>query len=194
MKIDARDMECPKPVIMTKEGVEALGEEGVFEILLNSEISKENVCRFLRQSGLEPDIKNTDNGEYIITAVKGYKCEIKPAQNTGRKVVFVKSDHIGDNEELGAKLIRGFLTAMLSATQKPQKIIFVNSGVFLTAKAECVDAAETLKKLENEGVEIYSCGACLEFYGHQGSLMVGNVGNALDTVEALLGGEGVVCL
>ena len=64
----------------------------------------------------------------------------------------------------------------------------------MTAKAECVDAAETLKKLENEGVEIYSCGACLEYYGLQGSLMVGNVGNALDTVEALLGGEGVVCL
>ena len=53
MKIVARNMECPKPVLMAKEAVESIGDEGSFEILLNTGISKENVLRFLKQNGVE---------------------------------------------------------------------------------------------------------------------------------------------
>lgn len=40
-----------------KEAVESIGDEGSFEILLNTEISKENVLRFLKQNGVETSVK-----------------------------------------------------------------------------------------------------------------------------------------
>ena len=47
---------------------------------------------------------------------------------------------------------------------------------------------------EAKGVEIYSCGICLEFYGVAKKLKVGLIGNAFGTVEMLFGGEGVISL
>lgn len=193
MKIDARNMECPKPVLMTKEAIESLGDEGSFEILLNTEISKENVLRFLKQNGVEASVKTLDNGEFVVTGVKGYACEAAAAKN-GSKIVFVKTDYIGESGELGTKLIKGFLSAMVHVSQKPSKIIFVNRGVMLTTKDENSDVIAALKELEKCGVTVLSCGACLEFYGLAGDLKVGAAGNALDTVESLLSSDSVVSL
>lgn len=193
MKIDARNMECPKPVLMAKEAVESIGDEGSFEILLNTEISKENVLRFLKQNGVEASVKTLENGEFAVTAVKGYTCEVATPKS-GSKIVFVKSDYIGESGELGTKLIKGFLSAMVHTTQKPSKIIFVNRGVMLTTKEENNDVISSLKELEKCGVTILSCGACLEFYGLASELKVGAAGNALDTVESLLSSDSVVSL
>ncbi len=193
MKIDARNMECPKPVLLAKEAIESIGEEGSFEILLNTEVSKENVLRFLKQNGVEASSKTADNGEFVITAVKGYSCEVLAPKNSS-KVVFVKTDYIGESGELGTKLIKGFLSAMLHTTQKPSKIIFVNRGVMLTTKEENSDVISSLKELEKSGVTILSCGACLEFYGLTNELKVGASGNALDTVESMLSSDLVVSL
>jgi len=196
MKIDARNLECPKPVVLTKNALEEIGNEGVLEILLNSEVSRENVSRFLRQQGFTIEVKDLGEGECCFTVVKGYECDVllPRRRSTDSKVLFVKSDHIGDDAVLGAKLIRGFLAAMLSTTDKPSKIIFVNSGVLLTTKQENDDVIQTLKKLVELGVEVYSCGACLEHYGLTKELKVGVVGNALETVETLLGSNQVVTL
>jgi hypothetical protein len=48
--------------------------------------------------------------------------------------------------------------------------------------------------LEAKGVEIYSCGVCLEFYGVTDKLKVGKIGNAFGTIEMLFGGEGTISL
>ncbi|MDD3466091.1 MAG: sulfurtransferase-like selenium metabolism protein YedF [Campylobacterales bacterium] len=194
MKIDARNQDCPKPVIMAKEALEKIGEEGILEILLNSEASKENVSRFLRQNGLEPSIKDEQNGEFLISAVKGYSCDVGIKENTKSKVMFIKSDYIGESGELGSKLIRGFLSALLHTSQKPSKIIFVNRGVLLTTKDENADVIATLKEVQKLGVQILSCGACLEFFKITNELKVGEIGNALDTVESLMSSDGVISL
>lgn len=193
MRVDARDMECPKPVIMAKEALEEIGEEGSFEILLNTEVSKENVLRFLKQNGVETSLKTLENGEFAITAVKGYACETLTPKN-GSKVMFIKTDYIGESGELGTKLIKGFLGALLHTSSKPSKIIFVNRGVMLTTKAENADVIASLQELEKSGVVVLSCGACLEFYGLTGELKVGAAGNALDTVESLLSSDSVISL
>jgi len=193
MRIDARNMECPKPVIAAKQALEELGEEGSFEILLNTEVSKENVLRFLKQNGVEASLKTLENGEFAITAVKGYACEVATPKSSS-KIMFIKTDYIGESGELGTKLIKGFLSALLHTTQKPAKIIFVNRGVMLTTKTENTDVIASLQELEKSGVTILSCGACLEFYGLTSELKVGAAGNALDTVESLLSSDSVISL
>ena len=44
-------------------------------------------------------------------------------------------------------------------------------------------ALEDLKSLEAQGVEIMSCGTCLDYYGLKDKLVVGNVTNMYNIVE-----------
>ena len=52
--------------------------------------------------------------------------------------------------------------------------------------------ADVLKELEKKGVEILSCGTCLDYFGLKDKLVVGSVTNMYDTVESLLGSASVV--
>lgn len=100
------------------------------------------------------------------------------------KTLFLKSDKIGDGE-LGSILIKGFLNAISEQTEKPKSIVCVNSAVLLTT-SEDEEIISILKKIEDKGVDIYSCGTCLDFYDIRDNLKVGIAGNAMDTAKMLL--------
>ena len=57
-----------------------------------------------------------------------------------------------------------------------------------------VEIILAFKALEAKGVEIYSCGVCLDFYGVSDKLKVGVVGNAYATLEMLFNSEGTISL
>jgi sulfur relay (sulfurtransferase) complex TusBCD TusD component (DsrE family) len=59
----------------------------------------------------------------------------------------------------------------------------MNDGVKVPTLNE--QAIEHLKELEEIGVELLVCGACLDFYGLQEKLSVGKVSNMYDIVEAM---------
>ncbi len=50
---------------------------------------------------------------------------------------------------------------LTEATPFPSTLIFIMGGVHLTCEGS--EVLEDLKKLEEEGVEIISCGTCLVF-------------------------------
>jgi len=52
---------------------------------------------------------------------------------------------------------------MKTYKQVPHTIFFLNSGVKLTTTNS--DIYPILKEVEAMGVEIYSCGTCLKYYG-----------------------------
>ncbi|AXX91996.1 sulfurtransferase-like selenium metabolism protein YedF [Malaciobacter molluscorum LMG 25693] len=106
-------------------------------------------------------------------------------QNTLNKTVFIKSDKIGEGE-LGLMLTKGFLTAMSQQENLPEQIILVNSAILLATANENDEVLAILKDLEKKGVEIYSCGTCLDFYVKRDDLKVGKAGNANDIINALL--------
>ncbi|MGD9559846.1 MAG: DsrE family protein, partial [Oscillospiraceae bacterium] len=62
-------------------------------------------------------------------------------------------------------------------------LIFMNGGVFLTTEGSAV--LESLEMLELNGVEIISCGACLNFFGLQDKVAIGSVGNMYDFVTKM---------
>ncbi|MGL5084853.1 MAG: DsrE family protein, partial [Clostridium sp.] len=57
----------------------------------------------------------------------------------------------------------------------PDNIIFMNSGVKLCCEVSRV--LESLTSMKEKGVNIMSCGTCLDFYNLKDKLVVGEVGN-----------------
>jgi intracellular sulfur oxidation DsrE/DsrF family protein len=74
----------------------------------------------------------------------------------------------------------------------PNQIIFLNTGVFLSCEGS--DVCEALEKLRGMGVEIFSCGICLDFFMLKDKLRAGTTTNMLVTVESLLSGGQVIKL
>lgn len=65
----------------------------------------------------------------------------------------------------------------------PDKILFYNGGATLTTEGS--DSLEDLKSLEAQGVEILTCGTCLNYYNLSDQLAVGSVTNMYAIVEAM---------
>jgi len=106
-------------------------------------------------------------------------------------VVYLNSRFLGIGDEaLGSILMRSFLKTLLELETKPSRLILINSGVWLSSEGS--DVLETLKTLSGRGVEILSCGTCLDFYGLKENLKVGVVSNMFTIAQALLEAERVV--
>jgi TusA-related sulfurtransferase len=65
--IDARGLSCPQPVILTNQKIKEIGK-GEFEVLVDTETSKENVSRLAQQSGWQVEVKQ--EGEDIRLALR----------------------------------------------------------------------------------------------------------------------------
>ena len=62
-------------------------------------------------------------------------------------------------------------------------MIFYNGGAKITCEGS--DSLEDLKNLESQGVEIVTCGTCLDYYGMKDKLAAGTVTNMYDIVESM---------
>ena len=195
MKIDCSGLACPEPVLQTKKALESLPNDAILEVVVNSLASKENVARFAQNAGFNATVQEGVDGKSTIIIVKGFACGVAPTKDEAflDKTLFLKSDKIGEGE-LGAKLAVGFLKSTLEQPKLPKRIVCVNQAVLLTTADESAPIIEVLKGLEAKGVEIFSCGVCLEHFGVTDKLKVGKIGNAYGTIEMLLGGEGTISL
>lgn len=189
--VDARGLPCPQPVLLTKKAIEE-GENEI-EVLVSGDAPKENIKKLCSRYQCEIEEAKTSDGWRLVIRQKGapreHQEESKPATpQTGAPVtLLITCNKIGENEELGKILMEGFINTLPSATNKPQCILFMNEGVFLTTEGSPVLSA--LKQLEEMGVEIRSCGTCLDFYNLKDKLRVGVITNMYDTVEALTSGH-----
>lgn len=50
--VDARGLSCPEPVLLTLDAIKKLSK-GQLEILIDTDTSKENVCRLAKSMGWE---------------------------------------------------------------------------------------------------------------------------------------------
>jgi len=101
-------------------------------------------------------------------------------------LLVIDSAGLGDGEpDLGEKLMKAFLNMLLESAELPARIIFMNSGVFLTTEGSPV--LDILERYAEAGSALLSCGTCLDYYGRKEKLRVGEPTNMRDTVQALLG-------
>ena len=91
-------------------------------------------------------------------------------------MVVIASDRMGEGaEELGKTLLKAFVFSLTQQDKLPKTILLYNGGAYLTCEGSPM--LEDLKALEAEGVEILTCGTCLNFYGLTEKLAVGGVTN-----------------
>ena len=108
-------------------------------------------------------------------------------------LLLITSSEIGVGEQdLGTKLTELFFNVLSESEQRPAKIIFLNSGIFLTTLGSPV--ADKLKKLEDEGTEVVSCITCLTYFERMEKLVVGKPSDMKDTVSSLTRFKKVVTL
>lgn len=189
-EIDAREQDCPKPVIMTKKALESM-DKGEIDVIVDNEVAKENVSKLAKSMNLEYSVSRDDKN-FIINIVKGEKGEVNEKEDTNickpnlfkDTTIIINSDKMGEgNDELGKVLIKGFIYSLTESLPYPSTLVFYNNGVKLTVEgSECL---EDLKVLEEAGVEILSCGTCLDYNNIADKLSVGGVTNMYTIVEKI---------
>ena len=66
-KLDARGLSCPEPVILISQAMKS--GEGVYEIIVDNRVSRENVTRYAEHQGYSVSVAEED-GEYTLTSQK----------------------------------------------------------------------------------------------------------------------------
>ena len=191
IKVNAIGDVCPIPVVKTKKAMQELDGAGVIEVLVDNEIAVTNVSKMASSSGAKVVSEQVAEKEYKITIEvdrSSCTCDMCEEENM---VVVVSSDRMGSgNDELGKVLIKGFIFAITQLDTLPKAMLFYNGGATLTAEGS--DSLEDLKHLEEQGVEILTCGTCLNHYGLSDKLQVGSVTNMYAIVEKMAGADKII--
>ena len=196
--LDCRGLACPQPVIRAKELLDSL-EHGTVEVLVDNEAAQSNLERFGKSQGCTVEIRTSEDTRHI-TISKGphqgpakeltpedYRCDLP---GTGL-VIVVPADTMGrGNDALGGVLMRAYIKTIKHLSPLPTKIFFYNAGVKLTATES--DLIAPLQELADLGVEIYSCGTCLDFFNLKDSLLVGQATNMFEIMDAMAQASKVV--
>lgn len=185
IEVDARGLNCPMPVIHTKKELDKI-EEGLVVTTVDNDIAKENILKLAKSLNCEAKVIKEEKDFISIEIKKGDNVIIEQNENVAleNKCVFISSDKMGTgNDELGNVLIKGFIYTLTESKPYPQNIILVNGGVKLSTENEAT--VENLKILEEAGVNILSCGTCLDYYNLKEKLQVGSVTNMYTIVEIM---------
>ena len=169
-KVDARGMECPKPVIETKKALEQL-EKGYVVTIVDNEVAKNNVVRLAEGMSLLVAVKEAGgtfevtidktNTPFVMGVINEVTAQTAP-QNNDVAVVALTDTFGRGSDELGAILMKSFLFTIASGDVAPKYVLLANAGVKLACKGSAV--LESLQELANKGSEIIACGTCLDFF------------------------------
>ncbi|MGI5997614.1 MAG: sulfurtransferase-like selenium metabolism protein YedF [Lutispora sp.] len=182
LKIDCRGLKCPEPVIKTKKALEEINE-GIVVSIVDNLTAKENVSRLASNLNLPYDIEEKE-GCFYISINKSKEEGQKGDNNNDDIVIVITNDKLGSgNDELGKVLMKSYLYALTEVSPMPKVLIFLNGGVKLTSEGS--EVLDNLIKLGDAGVEIISCGTCLDYYGLKESLKIGVIGNMYSIVERM---------
>ena len=200
--VNAVGEQCPIPVVKATRALREMTQPGTLEVLVDNETAVQNLNLTRMASGhhLEARAEKRDGGVFAVTMEVREPVGEAPAEEPeltcipdqrGNLVVAVDTDAMGrGSEELGRTLMKGFLFAVGQLPELPKTILFYNGGAKLTVEGS--DSLEDLKKMEAQGVEILTCGTCLNFYGLTDKLAVGSVTNMYTIVEKLAGAGKVI--
>ncbi len=194
-ELDCRGLACPQPVLNTKDVLDQM-PSGMVMVTVDNPAARDNVTRFAKSQGCAVEIQG-QGPEFTLLITKGQPAaEAAPSRSgtpagTPRLIVRLSSNLMGTgSEELGRILMKAFIKSLSDATVKPAALVFYNSGVHLTCTgSEHLDA---LRQLEQSGVQLFSCGTCLDFFGLKDKLAVGVVTNMYEIIETLSSADRVV--
>ena len=114
-------------------------------------------------------------------------------KTAGDCVIVVNADHMGHGDDgLGAKLLANFLRTLTVIDPKPDAIVFYNAAVKLLGPAST--SLDSLRQLDDAGVDLLACITCLDFFALTARLQVGHVSNMREIAQRLMTAEKVVTI
>ena len=186
---------CPIPVVKTLNAIKELKGADVIETLVDNEIAvQKKGCPVKSEKISDKEFKVIiEVGEAALAApidTDNVVCEL-PKSGKKNTVVVISSKAMGHGgDELGTALMKGFIFALSQQEQLPTTILFYNGGANIPVEGSV--SLEDLKNMEAQGVEILTCGTCLNFYGLTDKLAVGEVTNMYTIVEKMTGADLIV--
>lgn len=199
IRVDAMGDACPIPVVKAKKAIGELRGEGTVEVLVSNPIAVENLKKLAKGLNGTASAEQTGENAYSVKITVGEAAQEPSAGSESccvpahrkRIVVAMASAKMGEgNDALGAVLAKGFLFALTQQDALPETVLFYNGGATLTAEGS--PALEDIRTLEAQGVEILTCGTCLNYYGLGEKPAVGSVTNMYVIAEKLTGADLVI--
>jgi selenium metabolism protein YedF len=167
-EIDAKGLACPKPVVLAKK---AITSNQKVLVIVDNQTAVSNLTKLGKKMGAEVSVVEESETEFRVLFKKSKSSDS------------ISADTMGDGErELGQILIKGFISTIKELDPLPKRIIFLNSGVKLATKEDIIFY---LKELEELGVEIFFCGTCVDYYGLQEEIKVGEISNMFEIADNL---------
>ncbi len=184
LRIDARGLACPKPVIETKKAIESVSEGNIITVVDNA-VARDNVSKLAKSMHLHYSVTETPQG-YEISIFKGAYAEtpVQKRPDLSQTVIVLGNSVIGGGDEaLGDVLMKSYLYSLTECEPYPKTIVMLNKGVLLATTH--TQAIELLKTLEDYGTEILLCGTCLDYYQLKDMVAVGDITNMYTIVEKM---------
>ncbi|MGL4800020.1 MAG: sulfurtransferase-like selenium metabolism protein YedF [Cellulosilyticaceae bacterium] len=191
--VDALGKPCPMPVVEAKKALQGATIGSIVEVLVDNDIAVQNLSKMAEQKKLGMDTQKINDNHYVVSLTLGEQEVMGISQENvvcqpaaeAHTVVVLASDKMGEGDEkLGHLLMKGFIYALTEQDELPQTVLLYNRGAYLSAGES--ESVADLKFLESKGVEILTCGTCLNHYGLGDKLAVGNVTNMYVIVEKQL--------
>ena len=206
-KTDEGSGECftcgkPKTVVVLSSdkmggGSDELGGAGVIETLVDNETAVQNLGKLAASRGCASKSEKLGEKQYRVTITVGENAKTDEASGEcftcgkPKTVAVISSDKMGGgSDELGGALMKAFVYALSQQETLPDTILCYNGGVKLSCEGS--ESLEDLKGMAERGVEILSCGTCLNYYDLKEKLAVGEVTNMYVIVEKMSGADRVV--
>ncbi|MBQ2217996.1 MAG: sulfurtransferase-like selenium metabolism protein YedF [Firmicutes bacterium] len=198
--VECRGEQCPIPVVKTIKAIGEMKEADTVQTHVDNETAVQNLTKLAESKGFAVKSEKIEDKHFVVTmevtAPGAAAAAEEPAvscipDRRGSTVYAFGTNVMGSgNDELGATLMKGFIYAVSQLEELPKTMLFYNGGVKLTTEGSA--SLEDLKSLQAQGVEILSCGTCLNFYGLSEKLAVGEVTNMYAIVEKLNGASHIV--
>lgn len=219
-KLDERGKQCPMPVIETKKVLESAAPGEVIEVIVDNEIAVQNLMKMANHKQLKSQSEKRSDAEYAVRIEAGADASggmakeaegaavpmpeeegsavhvpeeaVCPADSREKgTVVVLSSAEMGSGDAvLGKLLMKGFVYALSHQEELPETVLLYNGGAFLSCEGS--ESLEDLKEMEAMGVEIHTCGTCLNYYGLEDKLRVGDVTNMYDITEILMKADKII--
>lgn len=187
--VNATGLTCPQPVVLAKEAIE---KDEKVKVIVDNETALENVKRLGAKLGCDVSAEAKAGGIFEISLTRkggmpvpdiAASCDTA-APASGPFVIVCAEDKMGrGNDELGAVLIRAFFHTLYQQKEKPDVMIFYNTGVKLTLQS--AETLDDLRELASAGVEMLVCGTCLNYFEVKDQLGVGVVSNMYDILQTM---------
>lgn len=177
-------MACPKPVLETKKH---LSSNETICTIVDNEVAVENIKKLATDLNACFEFKkSSENLFYVYTSLTEMK--ISTTVKLCNTLV-INSEFMGQDEIIGKNLMQAAIHTLADIDTIPKTIILYNSGVKLFQNEAIFN---DFKHVESLGVEIISCGACVEYFDINN--VVGSITNMYEILRKVTSEDKIIYL